>query len=62
MNTTRTTLKKTGGTKLISTVGFLHIGPFILHTSPFQPWYRVVLCTVKNLNQNPRDALSLRWY
>jgi hypothetical protein len=29
--------KKTGGTKLISTVGSLHIGPFILHTGPFQP-------------------------
>jgi hypothetical protein len=37
MNTTRTTLKKTGGTGLISTVGSLHIGLFLLHTSPFKP-------------------------
>jgi hypothetical protein len=37
MNTTHTTLRKTGGTGLISTVESLHIGPFILHTSPFQP-------------------------
>jgi hypothetical protein len=29
--------KKTGDTKLISTAGSLHIGPFILHTSTFQP-------------------------
>jgi hypothetical protein len=26
--------KKTGGTKLISTVGSLHISLFLLHTSP----------------------------
>jgi hypothetical protein len=36
MNTTHTTLKKTGGIELISTVRSLHIGPFILNTSPFQ--------------------------
>jgi hypothetical protein len=41
--------KKTGGTKLISTIGSLHIGPFILHTVLFNWWCRVVLCTVKNL-------------
>jgi hypothetical protein len=29
--------KKTGGAELILTVGSLHIGPFILHTSSFQP-------------------------
>jgi hypothetical protein len=37
MNTTHTTLKKTGGIELISTIGSLHIGLFLLHTSPFQP-------------------------
>jgi hypothetical protein len=36
MNTTRTTLKKTSGTKLISTIRSLHICPFILHTLLFQ--------------------------
>jgi hypothetical protein len=36
MNPTHTTLKNSG-TELISTVGSLHICPFILHTSPFQP-------------------------
>jgi hypothetical protein len=30
-----TTAKKTGSIELISTVGSLHIGPFLLHTSPF---------------------------
>jgi hypothetical protein len=37
MNPTHTMQKKNSGTELISTVGSLHIGPFILHTSPFQP-------------------------
>jgi hypothetical protein len=36
MSTTHTTLKN-GDTELISTVGSLHIDPFLLHTSPFQP-------------------------
>jgi hypothetical protein len=57
MNTTYT-IKKTGGTELISTVRSLHIGYFLLHTSHvllyyirvlFNRWHRVVLCTVKNL-------------
>jgi hypothetical protein len=36
MNITHTILK-IGGTELISTVGSLYIGHFLLHTSPFQP-------------------------
>jgi hypothetical protein len=31
----RTTPRKTGSIELISTVGSLHIGPFLLHMSPF---------------------------
>jgi hypothetical protein len=46
MNTTHTTLKKTGGIELISIVRSLHICHFILHTRPFQlVVQRVVLCT-----------------
>jgi hypothetical protein len=50
MNTTRTTLKKIGGTELISTVRSLHIGLFYYIGVLFNRWYRVVFCTVKNLN------------
>jgi hypothetical protein len=49
MNTTHTT-QKTGGTKLILTVKSLHIGPFFYIQVIFNRWYRVVLCTVKNLS------------
>jgi hypothetical protein len=43
----RTTAKKTIRIELISTVRSLHIGHFLLHTSPFQLVVQVVLCTVK---------------
>jgi hypothetical protein len=48
MNTTHTTLKKRWY-KINLNRRILHIGPFILHKVLFNRWYRVVLCTEKNL-------------
>jgi hypothetical protein len=49
MNTTHTTLKKFGGTELISVTRSLRISPFYYIRVLFNRWHRVVLCTVKNL-------------
>jgi hypothetical protein len=50
LNTTVRRLK-TSRIEFISNVGSLHIGPLLLHTSPFQPVVQVVLCIVKNLKK-----------
>jgi hypothetical protein len=49
MNTTHTTLKKFGGTELISVTRSLRISPFYYIRVLFNRWHRVVLCTIKNL-------------
>jgi hypothetical protein len=41
--------KKTGGTKLISTVRSLHIGLFYIIYESFSTGGRVILCTLKNI-------------
>jgi hypothetical protein len=47
LNTTVRQLKKTSRITLISTVRSLHIDPFLLQTSHFQPVVQIVLYTVK---------------
>jgi hypothetical protein len=56
MNTAHT--KKNRWYKININRRSLHIDHFLLHTSPFHWWYRVVLCIVKNLYRSWLPGLT----